>query len=798
MSEAVSATLVDLDDVDLVETHHRLDKSTDYSSATVMAHHLVTAEMLRRGMTHGHTDDGWSKLVIEVEKTFAVPVAEITSDMPEPVAQEVTAEVGEYADVTTLLSVEGYAMRFDKAQVDDPPVVQEALDEYDQVESETEPPEDLADTLNELLSGVVTLYFQAHGYHWNVTGPNFTQYHILFEEIYTDTYSSIDPLAENIRKLGGFPNWRLRDFFGMSEIEESDVLEGEAEELVPELLASTVVLIEELNEAFDAAIAENQQGIANFIAERIDAHQKWAWQLRASLSDSAWQALDDANGESILATLTDATYKSTERVEKFNPTGINQYTHGGHAIGSMSRGETRRIGGSLGKRSAALHYNEGYDRAKQHMSAGGKPQVREHMGHLARARAGHANAQSHMERQTHAEHAVHSAGYLDAVAGRKRSIRRPLFGTNVMDYATATKASEQEPVVKHPGHPSQKVHGRRAGANGISDQQREGVAAGIEFGRGEEGAPKTLEEFKTRTASIAQPEPGVYSPRPGQPDPRYPDKPETIIIHDGFENVEINNTQSLWHHMEPDGKGGWQVSAERQALHREISEQMIGGPPPAGRGNPPSVEHPTATFLGGGPAAGKTTMEKDPNSGIQPRDERVTIAADHAKFATPEYIQMVHEGRSDVAAGFTHEESSYIAKQAQGLAASRRQSMVIDGLGNSSEEKLTRKVENLRQDGYRVIGRYATVPTNEAVRRAGERGKKTGFNVQERAVREGHVGVSRVAPKLPKIFDDVEVYDTSGGGKPVLIARATRGSAWSVDNSTGWSAFLAKADEPTT
>jgi DNA-binding ferritin-like protein len=40
-----------------------------------------------------------------------------------------------------------------------------------------------------------------------------------------------------------------------------------------------------LNETFATAEQENQQGIANFIAERIDAQQKHAWMLRSFLKD---------------------------------------------------------------------------------------------------------------------------------------------------------------------------------------------------------------------------------------------------------------------------------------------------------------------------------------------------------------------------------------------------------------------------------------------------------------------------------------------------------------------------------
>ena len=52
--------------------------------------------------------------------------------------------------------------------------------------------------------------------------------------------------------------------------------------MLEELLANNGQMLDLLNETFQVATNENQQGIANFIAERIDAHQKHGWMLRAS------------------------------------------------------------------------------------------------------------------------------------------------------------------------------------------------------------------------------------------------------------------------------------------------------------------------------------------------------------------------------------------------------------------------------------------------------------------------------------------------------------------------------------
>ena len=41
-----------------------------------------------------------------------------------------------------------------------------------------------------------------------------------------------------------------------------------------------------LTQTFQSATEENNEGIANFIAERMDAHNKHAWMLRSFLKGS--------------------------------------------------------------------------------------------------------------------------------------------------------------------------------------------------------------------------------------------------------------------------------------------------------------------------------------------------------------------------------------------------------------------------------------------------------------------------------------------------------------------------------
>ena len=52
-----------------------------------------------------------------------------------------------------------------------------------------------------------------------------------------------------------------------------------------ELFEDNSKMIELLNACFASASAENKQGIANFIAERLDAHEKHQWMIRSILKN---------------------------------------------------------------------------------------------------------------------------------------------------------------------------------------------------------------------------------------------------------------------------------------------------------------------------------------------------------------------------------------------------------------------------------------------------------------------------------------------------------------------------------
>lgn len=61
---------------------------------------------------------------------------------------------------------------------------------------------DISAALNSLLADVFALYVKTKNFHWHMSGPHFRDYHRLLDEQAAQIFTTIDPIAERVRKLG--------------------------------------------------------------------------------------------------------------------------------------------------------------------------------------------------------------------------------------------------------------------------------------------------------------------------------------------------------------------------------------------------------------------------------------------------------------------------------------------------------------------------------------------------------------------------------------------------------------------
>jgi starvation-inducible DNA-binding protein len=140
--------------------------------------------------------------------------------------------------------------------------------------------ENIAEGLKRLLADSYTLYLQTHNFHWNVTGPQFRELHLMFEEHYTELATAVDDIAERIRTLGIAAPGTYKSFAQLSSIEEVEGVPAAAEMIVT-LTEGHEQVVKTCREVLKKAQDADDESTASLVGDRMVVHEKTAWMLRA-------------------------------------------------------------------------------------------------------------------------------------------------------------------------------------------------------------------------------------------------------------------------------------------------------------------------------------------------------------------------------------------------------------------------------------------------------------------------------------------------------------------------------------
>lgn len=141
----------------------------------------------------------------------------------------------------------------------------------------------LADALKVALASSYVFQIKVQNFHWNVEGPDFPQYHKFLDDLYSEiNENAIDQTAELCRQLDTYAPGSLTRY-GELSIVQDQVKIPRAELMMAELQDDNSKLLAMWKDMFPIAEQENEQGVADFIASRIDAHGKHGWMLRSIL-----------------------------------------------------------------------------------------------------------------------------------------------------------------------------------------------------------------------------------------------------------------------------------------------------------------------------------------------------------------------------------------------------------------------------------------------------------------------------------------------------------------------------------
>jgi hypothetical protein len=229
-------------------------------------------------------------------------------------------------------------------------------------------------------------------------------------------------------------------------------------------------------------------------------------------------------------------------------------------------------------------------------------------------------------------------------------------------------------------------------------------------------------------------------------------------------------------------------SDERAAEHEFILNSFFKGktPPVLADG-----ERPLAFFMAGGAASGKSSIRaqehfdnlpKKPD-GSSPTPEELALFLDNKegdvmsntiiinpdliKEMLPEYKDLADSGSLYAATG-VHEESSDLAKELQRRAMELGFHVVIDGTGDSGEDKMGGKLMKANEQGYDVSVAVVTISTGDAILRA--------WNRFESGVAKFESGESENRPRMVPVgiimeqHESVSDYFHKGGSRDPRLA----------------------------
>lgn len=142
----------------------------------------------------------------------------------------------------------------------------------------------LIEAMKRLFATNFQFYTKAHGYHVNTIGPDFSEFHGLFSEVYEHAQENIDMIGEKIRIIGGVAPFSFKRILELGDIKDSDKV-PEALAMTRELLDDAQTVMNHYEECHDMAEENKVYGLVNFIEGEMDSLSKTMWKLRSTLGE---------------------------------------------------------------------------------------------------------------------------------------------------------------------------------------------------------------------------------------------------------------------------------------------------------------------------------------------------------------------------------------------------------------------------------------------------------------------------------------------------------------------------------
>ncbi|KIQ83101.1 zeta toxin family protein [Bacillus cereus group sp. MYBK234-1] len=213
-----------------------------------------------------------------------------------------------------------------------------------------------------------------------------------------------------------------------------------------------------------------------------------------------------------------------------------------------------------------------------------------------------------------------------------------------------------------------------------------------------------------------------------------------------------------------------EYTIERKLLHNEIIESFL-------KGQLQQEQEPEAILLGGGSAAGKSSIGELVIKGYKlQKQNMIWIDPDKIKEKIPEYQDAMESEDIESmkqAAFLVHDESSDITMKLLKICMKRKLNFMYDGT-MKNEVKYIKLIQQLRQAGFSIKAIIVDVPIKVALERSNMRFKVTGRLVPEHIIEQSHMRVATTFSKIKDLIDCYTLYDNTGKEPEVFAFKESK------------------------
>jgi len=139
----------------------------------------------------------------------------------------------------------------------------------------------VSECLNSRIADAFALFVKTKNYHWHVSGSHFREYHLLFDDLATSVFNSIDTLAERVRRIGGTTIRSVSQISTLQNISDDnrDSYITPAD-MIKALIDDNYGVLNRQRAAYETCEENKDFPTANILEELMDETERRIWFLK--------------------------------------------------------------------------------------------------------------------------------------------------------------------------------------------------------------------------------------------------------------------------------------------------------------------------------------------------------------------------------------------------------------------------------------------------------------------------------------------------------------------------------------